>query len=332
MTGLPPGLGINPVSGLITGTVQAGAYAAGPYAATVTATDAQGYADSVSIYWGIADPVTLTDPGDQSGVEGVPVSLQMQAADTEGYALTYAATGLPTGLSIDSAGLFTGTPAAGAAAGGPYQVTVTATDANGVSADQTFQWNVASPVTVTSVADQSGTEGDQVSLPVAAVDSTGGKPTFTAAGLPAGLTIDSAGLISGTIAAGAAAGGPYQVTVTATDGAYGNSQTFSWDVAQAAPTTAAPPADLGPDDLAALDAVFASLGRTGRNGFDGPAGPDLTLFNNGVNPADQDAPVFGGGVYWPEPSVAPLGGGDRRAGPRPRPDPPRGYGGGRAAY
>ena len=228
-TGLPPGLAIDPNSGLITGTVAAGAYAAGPYTATVTATDAQGYAGSQTVYWDIANPVTVTSPGDQSATEGVPVSLQLQASDAWGGALTWAATGLPANLTINpSTGLTSGTPAAGDETAGPYQVTVTAADASGAAASQTFQWNVASPVTVTNVADQSGTENGQVYLPTEATDSSGSTPTFTAKGLPAGLAIDlNSGVISGTIAVGAAAGGPYQVTVTATDGAYSGSQTFA---------------------------------------------------------------------------------------------------------
>ena len=45
-----------------------------------------------------------------------------------------------------------------------------------------------------------------------------GTPTFTATNLPTGLSISSSGKITGTIAAGAAAKGPYKVTITATDG------------------------------------------------------------------------------------------------------------------
>ena len=43
--------------------------------------------------------------------------------------------------------------------------------------------------------------------------------TYSASGLPSGLSLDTAtGLISGTIDDSAASENPYQVTVTATDG------------------------------------------------------------------------------------------------------------------
>jgi hypothetical protein len=45
------------------------------------------------------------------------------------------------------------------------------------------------------------------------------------------LSIDAqTGLISGTIAGGAAASGPYQTTVTAKDGTSSASTTFTWQV------------------------------------------------------------------------------------------------------
>jgi hypothetical protein len=58
-----------------------------------------------------------------------------------------------------------------------------------------------------------------------------GTPTFSATGLPPGLAINpSTGTISGTIAAGASANGPYTVVLTASDGTYSTSQTLTWTV------------------------------------------------------------------------------------------------------
>ena len=46
--------------------------------------------------------VTVTNPGSQSGTVGTAVSLQIQATDSaSGQTLTYSATGLPAGLSIN---------------------------------------------------------------------------------------------------------------------------------------------------------------------------------------------------------------------------------------
>jgi beta-glucosidase len=86
--------------------------------------------------------------------------------------------------------------------------------------------NTGNTVTVTNPQGMSSPVGTAVSLPVQATDSASGQTlTFTATGLPAGLTISNTGTISGT----ATTGGTSTVTVTATDttGASGNT-TFVW--------------------------------------------------------------------------------------------------------
>jgi hypothetical protein len=86
-----------------------------------------------------------------------------------------------------------------------------------------------STVTVTGPGDQTGTVGTAASLQVHASDSASGQTlTYTATGLPAGLSLSSAtGLISGT----PTTAGTSTVTVTTTDttGASG-SATFSWTI------------------------------------------------------------------------------------------------------
>ncbi|WP_317443598.1 putative Ig domain-containing protein [Streptomyces collinus] len=83
--------------------------------------------------------VTVTNPGSQSTTTGGSVSLQIKASDSAGAALTYSASGLPTGLSVNSTtGLISGT----ASTAGTYQVTVTATDSTGASGATSFTWTV----------------------------------------------------------------------------------------------------------------------------------------------------------------------------------------------
>jgi Zn-dependent metalloprotease len=85
--------------------------------------------------------VTVTNPGSQSSTVGTAVSLQISAGSTNSGSLTYAATGLPTGLSINSStGVISGTPTTA----GTYSTTVTVTDSTGATGTASFTWTVSS--------------------------------------------------------------------------------------------------------------------------------------------------------------------------------------------
>jgi glycosyl hydrolase family 59/cellulose binding protein with CBM2 domain/putative Ig domain-containing protein/glycosyl hydrolase family 59 (putative galactocerebrosidase) len=188
--------------------------------------------DNLSVGNGTVNTVTVTNPGAQTGSVGTAISgLQVHASDSAaGQALTYSASGLPAGLSINaSSGLITGTPTAA----GATNVTVTAKDSTGVSGSASFTWTISggtgNTVTVTNPGAQSGTVGTAInSLQIQATDSASGQSlTYSASGLPAGLSINSSGLISGT----PTVAGTSNVTVTATDstGASG-SAAFTWTI------------------------------------------------------------------------------------------------------
>ena len=234
--GLPTGLSISSSTGLISGTPTT----AGSYTSVVTATDTAGQAASAAFNWSVtggttSNTVTVTNPGSQSATVGTAASLQVSASDSaSGQTLTYSATGLPAGLSISSStGLISGTPTTA----GSDSVTVTATDSTGASGSASFTWTVkaatsGNTVTVTNPGSQSATVGTAASLQVSASDSASGQTlTYSATGLPAGLSISSStGLISGT----PTTAGSDSVTVTATDttGASG-SASFTWTVSAA---------------------------------------------------------------------------------------------------
>jgi Cellulose binding domain/Glycosyl hydrolases family 11/Putative Ig domain len=95
---------------------------------------------SVTLGGGTTNPtVTVTNPGNQSGSTGSPVSLQIHASDSAGQTLNYSATGLPAGLSINSStGLISGTPTSN----GTSTVTVTARDTSGASGTTAFNWTI----------------------------------------------------------------------------------------------------------------------------------------------------------------------------------------------
>ncbi len=89
---------------------------------------------------GTGNTVTVTNPGAQTWTNGTAASLQIQASDSaSGQTLTYSATGLPAGLSINSStGLISGTPTAT----GTGSTTVTVKDTTGASGSATFSWTV----------------------------------------------------------------------------------------------------------------------------------------------------------------------------------------------
>ncbi len=98
--------------------------------------------EQVSITASGGNTVTTINPGNQTGTVGTAVSLQITATDTQpGQTLTYSATGLPAGLSINpSTGLISGTPTTAQTS----SVTVTATDTTGAHGSASFIWTINS--------------------------------------------------------------------------------------------------------------------------------------------------------------------------------------------
>ncbi len=186
------------------------------------------------------EPPVVTNPGEQNDDEGDAISLQIVATDPNvGDKLTYTATELPTGLSIDQdTGLISGTIDYGAATGSPYTTMVTATDLSLATDSATFTWNVNpaanTPPDVEPPADQSSTMRAMTSRCRSSPPILRWMPWSTAqTNLPTGLDIDeNTGLISGTIAMGASSSSPYTVEVTATDpGSLSDTEMFTWTVA-----------------------------------------------------------------------------------------------------
>jgi hypothetical protein len=125
---------------------------------------------------------------------------------------TFSETGtLPTGVSLSSAGVLSGTPAAGT--GGSYVITVNASNGVGTEAAQTFTLTVDQAPVITSAASTAFPDGTAGTFTVTA----GGYPssTFTESGtLPSGVALSSAGVLSGT----ATVNGTFPITITASNG------------------------------------------------------------------------------------------------------------------
>ncbi len=170
---------------------------------TVTVDDGVGGVDDQTLQWDIAavnvDP-EVSNPGDQSDNEADTVSLTISATDADGDVLTYGATGLPAGLTINpSTGQISGTIATGASTTSPYTTQITITDATTTIAI-TFTWTVdnvvgAAPVVRYDFVDGSGvTVSDSGSgVPLDLTISDPGAVSWVSGG---GLRVDSATVIT----------------------------------------------------------------------------------------------------------------------------------------
>ncbi|MDQ6805382.1 MAG: putative Ig domain-containing protein, partial [Actinomycetota bacterium] len=87
----------------------------------------------------LCETVTLTNPGTQTSTLGHKVRLRIVGIDAAKASLTYRATGLPAGLSIDHAtGVVSGTPTRV----GISTAAVVATDTGGRTNILSFKWNI----------------------------------------------------------------------------------------------------------------------------------------------------------------------------------------------
>ena len=82
---------------------------------------------------------TLTNPGSQAHTVGDAVSLQLSANDPDGDSLTYSASGLPAGLSVNSSGRISGT----VSRADSYSVSATVVDGRGGTDSVSFTWVIS---------------------------------------------------------------------------------------------------------------------------------------------------------------------------------------------
>jgi hypothetical protein len=200
----------------------------GPQTVALRVTDQSGAQTLATLPLTVTDAPSFTSDATAKFVLWQSGSYQIT---TDGFPVAAISTSgtLPNGLWLtdnhDGTATLSGTPFGPA---GDYTFSLTA--ANSVdSTTQDFTVTVAG--FLENPGDQSNSEGDAVSLQLVTHNANPATLSFSATALPDGLSIDpSTGLISGTIAAGAALHGPFQTTVTASDGEQQGSQSFTWAV------------------------------------------------------------------------------------------------------
>ena len=145
---------------------------------------------------------------------GAPLTFTVTGTDPQNDALTYAATGVPTGATFSAAGVFSWSSATPA---GTYPLSVTASDGVLTSAPSTVTITVRGNTapTVTVVRSFSVRLQEAVNLDITGTDPENDALTFSATGLPTGATLSSAGTLTW---ASASPGGDYTISVTASDG------------------------------------------------------------------------------------------------------------------
>lgn len=236
-------------------------------------------------------PIVVQAISNQAGVEGDAVSLGVQASGGDGT-LSYAATGLPTGLNIDqSTGLITGTIGAGAAASSPFSVQITVDDDDENSADAqvlNFEWTVTlippntPPVAAFTATPTNGVAPLEVSFDASASSDADLDPltyswAFGDGGTATGVTTTYTYLAEGV----------YTATLTVSDGEDTDTATETITVGSVSNGQPSYRVNAGGATLPAVD-----------GGLDWVSDIDATLALNGFEVTGATSTAFGPATAW----------------------------------
>ncbi len=257
---LPAGLSLS-TSGVLSGKPTT----AGATSFSVTVTDSASNTGTGTFSITVNAAVSITTGTTLPvGYAGSNYSQALAATGGSGTGYTWSVTGgstLPGGLTLSSGGVLSGKPTTA----GTTSFSITVTDSVSNTASATFSLTINAGVTITTASTLPlGYQG--TAYPGAAMAATGGTGTgyswsWAAAGgstLPAGMSLSSAGAISGT----PTASGTFSIVITVTDSASNTaSGTFSLTVQPtlAVSTTTLPSGTVG----VAYSQTLAATGGTG---------------------------------------------------------------------
>ncbi|MCM3874880.1 MAG: putative Ig domain-containing protein [Thermoanaerobaculia bacterium] len=206
---LPAGLTLA-TNGVLSGTPTE----PGNFPITVTATDANGCTGTGPTYTLViaCQTISVTNPATTTGTANAPFSQTFTQTGGVGTTTFSTSSPLPIGLTLAANGLLSGTPTQ---AGG-FPIVVVATDANGCTgAGATYNLVInCQTISVTNPAVTGGTAGQAFSQTFTQAGAIGSATFTTASTLPAGLSLATNGVLSGT----PTQTGTFPIVVTVTDG------------------------------------------------------------------------------------------------------------------
>jgi hypothetical protein len=300
---LPTGLTLSSLTGGISGTPTD----AISQTFTIRATDAGGnYVDRAFTIPNAA-PAWSTGATLPTFTLNVAYSTTVVATDDSGNNPTYSLVSgsLPTGLTLSSGGVISGTPTSSLNA----SFTVRATDVNGNTVDRTFTipnvgptWNTASGAITAAF------KGSSYSFTFSASDDSGISPTYSisSGSLPSGLSLSSAGVISGTPTVFVSTNTPTSFTVRITDNAGNTSDrnftitvgefAFSYITSTSSWTV--------PAGVTSIDYIIVAGGGSGAGAGSnvgasgGGAGGLVAVTNSSVTPGSSLSATIGAGATF----------------------------------
>ncbi|MEA2326405.1 MAG: hypothetical protein QOE68_1364, partial [Thermoanaerobaculia bacterium] len=217
---LPPGLTLS-AAGVLSGTPTG----SGTFPITVKVTDVGGCTAVGPTYNLVISchTVTVNNPATSTGTATVAFSQTFTQSGAVGGATFSLNSGtLPTGLTLSSAGVLSGTPTQT----GSFPITVKVTDGQGcVGVGPTYTLTIGcQTITVTNPATNTGVANSAFSQTFTAGNTIGAVTFTTASTLPTGITLSTGGVLSGT----PTQTGSFPIIVKATDanGCFGNGATY----------------------------------------------------------------------------------------------------------
>jgi hypothetical protein len=197
---LPPGLTLDILTGIISGTPTA----SGIFAFSISLTDTSVPAPSIAVRnlsITIATPLIITTTSLADGVVGFPYTQALSATGgNANYTWTLGSGTLPAGLSLSVSGVVSGTPTA-VTPGTSFTVQVQDTGTPQQTRAQLLSIRVAAPLVITTATLPAAKYGVAYNQTLAATGGIAPLKWSLAAGsgpLPTGLALTAAGVLSGT--------------------------------------------------------------------------------------------------------------------------------------